>query len=122
MGGKSKSKQRPGIICYFDSIPTLEKLSEVARGRFLMACLYYGRDMEEVSFDDLGLEDRIRLETLWEQVRPRIDSDGQGWADAIIQRSFAGYCSACERSGENPMTFEDYRKWYLRKQEVEGIT
>ena len=122
MGGKSKSKQRPGIICYFDSIPTLEKLSEVARGRFLMACMYYGRDMEEVSFDDLGLEDRIRLETLWESVRPRIDSDAQGWRDGLLQRRYAGYCSASERSGEIPMTYEDFKEWFTRKEEVEGIT
>lgn len=115
---KNREKERPGVIVRFDAIPTLEKLSEAARGRFLMACLYYGQRLETVSFDDLELEDKIRVETLWEQTKPQIDSDAEGWKDGILQRKYAGYCSGCERSGEIPMTYDAFREWFQRKEEL----
>lgn len=114
----NKSKERPGVIMRFDWLPTLEKVSDASKGRFLMACLKYGKSLETVSFDDLEFEDRIRLETLWEQSMPLIDSDAEGWKDGIIQKSYAGYCSGCERNGEAAMSYDEYRVWYQRKEEI----
>ena len=116
---KSTKKERPGIVMYFDLLKTLPKLSEAARGRFLMACLEYGKERVEPVFDNFPAEDRIRLETLWEQTAPRIDKDAEGWRDGIIQKSYAGYSSACDRRDETPMSYEEYREWYNRKEEAE---
>ena len=114
---KSAKKERPGVVMYFDLLKTLPKLSEAARGRFLMACLEYGKERVEPCYDDLGLEDRIRFETLWEQTAPRIDKDGEGWRDGIIQRKYGGYCKAEKDKGRVPMLFEDYKDWYNRVEE-----
>ena len=115
---KNREKERPGVIVRFDAIPTLEKLSEAARGRFLLACLYYGQRLETVSFEDLELEDRIRLETLWEQTKPLIDSDAEGWKDGVLQRKYARYCGLSREAGEVPMDYDEYRMWYQRKEEI----
>lgn len=117
MAGRSKEKERPGIVMYFDTIRTLEKLSDKARGRFLMACLYYGKELREPSFEGLNEADSIRIETLWEQIQPRIDSDAQGWKDGIIQRKYAGYCSGCRNSEEKPMSYDEYRVWFLTSED-----
>ena len=113
MMAKNPSKPRPGVVFRFDWQPTLDKLSAEAKARFLMAALHRGRDpTHEISIDGLEDRDAVRLETIWEQAAPVIDADGQGWADGIIQRKFAGYCSAQQRAGEPSMSFEEYKVWY----------
>lgn len=115
---KNSSKPRPGVVFRFDWMPTLEKLSAEAKARFLMACLHRGRDpTHEVDLDGLPERDAIRLETLWEQTAPIVDADGEGWADTVLQRKYAGYCSGRQRAGETPLSFEEYKVWYETMQE-----
>ena len=110
---KNASKPRPGVVFRFDWLPTLEKMSAEAKARFLMACFHRGRDpTHEINLDGLDDRDAIRLETLWEQAAPVVDADGEGWADGILQRKYAGYSSGCSRSGKEPMSFEEYRAWF----------
>lgn len=108
---KKQDKERPGVICYFDTLRTLEKMSEAAQGRFLMACLKYGQSMETPRFDGFDVADTIRLETLWENVQPRIDKDAAGWADGIMQRRYAAYCKQQRNIGEEPTSFEMWKSW-----------
>ena len=108
---KNKTKERPGVIIYFDALRTLEKMSPEAQGKFLMTCLKYGRDLTTPVFDGLSQADEIRLETLWEQMQPRIDSDAQGWADGIMQKKYAGYCSAQDRKGEAALDDDSWKLW-----------
>lgn len=116
---KNASKPRPGVVFRFDWAPTLTKLSAEAKSRFLMACLVRGRDpTHEIDLDGLEVRDSIRLETIWEQAAPVVDADGEGWAEGIIQRRYAGYVSGCARKGEEAMSFEDYREWYKEWNEV----
>lgn len=110
---KNASKPRPGVVFRFDWMPTLEKMSADAKARFLMACFHRGRDPAfEVCLDGLEDRDAIRLETLWEQAAPVVDSDGEGWADGILQRKYAGYKSGCNRTGQEAMSYADYKAWY----------
>ena len=110
---KNRTKPRPGVVFRFDWMPTLDKLSAEAKSRFLMACLVRGRDpTHEIDLEGLEVRDCVRLETLWEQAAPIVDADGEGWADGIMQRKYAGYVSGCTRSGETPMDYEAYRNWY----------
>ena len=111
--GKNPSKERPGVICRFDWISPLEKMSSEAKARFLMAILQRGKNPNfEVDLSGLEAVDAARLEILWEVAAPVIDADGQGWADGILQRKYAGYRSGCARSGETPMSFQEYREWF----------
>ena len=115
---KNASKPRPGVVFRFDWMPTLEKMSAEAKSRFLMACFRRGRDPTfEVCLDGLEDRDAIRLETLWEQAAPVVDADGEGWAEGIIQRKYAGYRSGCKKTGEEPMSYDDYKVWYETLQE-----
>lgn len=115
---KNQNKPRPGVVFRFDWVQTLEKMSAEAKARFLMACLHRGRDpTHEINLDGLDVRDSVRLETLWEQAAPVVDADGEGWADGIMQRRYAGYVSGKARIGEEPMTFEQYREWYERMKE-----
>lgn len=114
---KSKTKERPGVVVRFDWIRTLERMSREAQGAFLMACLKYGRDMTDPAFEGLSQVDEIRIETLWEQAQPLIDSDAQGWADGIMQKKYAGYCSRCKDRGEIPMEYSAFKFSERIKQE-----
>ena len=120
MPKKSEERERPGVVIYFDALPTLRKLSDEAKGKFLMACLEYGKNLDVPVFRCDDLRDQIRLETLWEQTQPRIESDGQGWKDGIIQRKFAGYSNSLKRKGEEPMTYEEYREWYFTREAADN--
>ncbi len=115
---KNSSKPRPGVVLRFDWLRALEKLSPDAQARFLLACLYRGRDpTHEIDLAGLTERDEVRLETLWDQAAPIIDADGQGWADGVLQRRYAGYVSGCKRTGDAPMPYEDFRIWYETVQE-----
>lgn len=118
--GKNKEKPRPGVVVYFDMLKTLEKLSPEARAAILMAALYRGQDLSyQADFSGIkDIENRIRAETLWESYCPRVDSDGDGWRDGILQRKYAGYVSSCRRKDEEPMSFEEYGEWYERVQSL----
>ena len=114
-----QDKQRPGVIFRFDWLSTLEKLSIEAQARFLMACLYRGRDRSyEVKTDRLDVRDAVRLETLWEHAAPAVDADGDGWADGILQRKYAAYAKQRKAADEEKISFEDWKEWYLRRQEL----
>ncbi len=106
---RNNKKERPGVVMRFDWIRTLEKMSPEAQGSFLVACLRYGKDLTTPAFDGFSTEDAIRLETLWEQAQPQIDSDAQGWADGIIQKKYARYCGLCKERGALPMSYDAYK-------------
>lgn len=117
---KNPNKPRPGTIFRFDWILSLEKLSAEGQSRFLMGALYRGLDpSHEIDLEGLSERDSIRLETLWEQAAPIIDSDGEGWATGVNQRRYAGYSSGCKRRGEIPLGYEDYMAWRDRMEEIE---
>jgi len=110
---KNQNKPRPGVVFRFDWVQTLEKMSAEAKARFLMACLHRGRDpTHEINLDGLDVRDSVRLETLWEQAAHVVDADGEGWAEGILQRKYAGYVSGCTRKGEPAMSYDEYRVWY----------
>ena len=120
---KNREKPRPGVVFRFEWISTLEKLGDEAKAQFLMACLYRGHDLTyQPDYSELtDMRDQIRLETLWEQAAPLIDADGQGWADTIVQRKYAGYCSGCKRTGEEPMLYDEYLTWYETAREKDLV-
>ena len=112
---KNKEKPRPGVVIRFEWLPSLEKMSAMAQAKFLMSCLYRGQDITyEPDYEDLRGDpfDYARFETLWLNAAPKIDADGDGWKDGIVQRKYAGYCSGCQRTGETPMTFDEYVVWH----------
>ena len=74
-------------------------------------------EAEKEIVEGLSEADSIRIETLWEQIQPRIDSDAQGWKDGIIQRKYAGYCSGCKNREEKPMSYDEYRVWFLTSED-----
>lgn len=118
---KNVKKERPGVVVYFDTMKTLDRLSPPAQAAFLMACLVYGKNLVEPCFSNAGFDplEQARLETLWEQTQPRIDSDARGWLDGICQRQYARYCSLEKDRGNVPMDYPDYRAWRERMDETD---
>ena len=113
-----KSTERPGIVIYFDALPTLAKMTAEGQARYLLACLNYGATGELADLSDLPLETRIRVETLLEQTYPRIDADGEKWKRKILQTKHAGYCSQMKAKGEEPISFDAYLDWAERVDEL----
>lgn len=113
-------KDRPGVIMYFDAITTIDKLSDKGAGQFLKACLHYGRDFIDPEFKCDDPLEQVRIETLWEQIKPRIQKDGENWKDSVIGGHFARYRDRCKRDGEEPMEYASYKEWWLRNKERDG--
>lgn len=113
-----KASERPGIVMYFDALPTLAKMTAEGQARFLLACLNYGATGELTDLSDLPLETRIRVETLLEQTFPRIDADGEKWRATILQRKYAAYCKQKREAGEEPVSFDAYQDWADRAGEL----
>lgn len=113
-----KKAERPGIVVYFDAIPTLQKLSADGKACFLMAVLNYGKTGEMPDLSDLQINDQIRLETLFEQTFPRMDADEAKWERNVLQKSYAGYSSAAKNRGEEPMSHDEYSAWNERASEL----
>lgn len=116
-----KKAERPGIVMYFDALPTLRKLSVEGQARFLMACLDYGATGEMTDLADLPLETRIRLETLLEQTLPRIDADGEKWNRNVLQKKYAVYNREAKKKGEDPISYDAYIDWAERASELDLI-
>ena len=106
-----KKAERPGIVVYFDAIPTLQKLSADGKACFLMAVLNYGKTGEMPDLSDLQINDKIRLETLFEQTLPRMDADEAKWKRATVRNQYAGYSSSAKRRGETPIPYDEYIDW-----------
>ena len=116
---KKTEKERPGVVFRFQWLPSLEKMSDKAKAKFLMSSLYRGQNLlYEPDFEDLADDPRdyVRFETLWEQAGPLIDEDGDGWRDGILQRRYASYCKSEKAMQREPMQYEDYKYWYETKQ------
>lgn len=115
MAKKNEKFERPGIIMRFDNLPTFLRMNPSAVGLYTIAAMKYGQNLIKPDIDSYNLDplDRARFETLWDKDQPQIDKDAIGWKDGIIQRKYAGYCSGQARKGEEPMSYEDYKLWYL---------
>lgn len=109
MKNKSESKQRPGVMFYFDDFrPIADFLSDKQLGVLLRAVMNYAENGEWIA-ENCDSSVRFALNTM----KPKIDRDAERYEDSIWQRKYAVYSRETRKQGKEPIPFEE---WYpLRK-------
>lgn len=101
-------KERPGFVLYFDLYPALQLLSDSQRGRMLSAMFEYGTSG---LYPDFDYNTEPQLCMAWAMIQPRLDNDSEKYEERKLNNTYASYCAACNRNGETPKVFEEWKIW-----------
>ena len=96
--------ERPGIMLYFDLLPTVEELTDDEAGQLLRAMLNYGANGALPEFADRTMK------VIWKGIQPRLDHDAQRYQKVVLpRRKYATYCREEKKAGRTPKKFDE---WY----------
>lgn len=94
---------RPGIMVYFDTWLPVLKSNDKTIAKLFRATVMYAKFGEIPSFSGND-------EIFWEMIRPTIDRDADRYTNTVRQRKYAGYCSAMQRIGREPLSIDEWEK------------
>lgn len=86
------SKERPGVLVYFDIEPAVTMLDDAQRGRLFAAILSYAHYGVVPTFDDQ------LLEMAWSFIRCSIDRANEQYAATVHKKKLAGITSDFRRN------------------------
>ena len=119
----TQTVERPGLLIYFDTLPTLERTSPEGQARFLMGCLNFGKFGTFIDLSDLAIEDRFRVETLLDRAYPQIEADARNfYVGGLKQTTYPNYkksLRAQHRLGE-ALSREEFIS-YMCAQRIKGV-
>ena len=72
-------KKQPGVMLYFEVLPSLSRLSWEEKGRLFQAILEYGAQGTEPQLEGM-------VGVVWDFVRPRIDTDRSRYEQTCERR------------------------------------
>ena len=106
-----KSKERPGVMLYFDAVrPAISRLDETQCGVLLRAVMDYAQYGVISELDAMtGLA--------FDMLVPKIDRDAERYEESREQRQYAAYTREKKRSGEQPLSIAEWRLVRLRADE-----
>lgn len=101
---RSRQKERPGVMLYFDTIcPALARLTAEQGGMLLNCIITYARTGDLTPLDDTtGLA--------FAMLQPSIDRDAERYEDIRVHGLYMVYCRRCKESGETPVSEDEYRE------------
>ena len=95
------AQQKPGVILYFEMRNVFEELSNEKRGILVSAILDYSEHGIQPDF-------RGSLRIAWASIQPRLDRDGENYAQKSQQRRYAVYIRECKKDGTLPLPFDEW--------------
>ena len=100
-------------MVFHDMLPVFRKMSLEAVGRFVLAMGDYSECRTIPDFSD-----DIRADTLWDNVRPRMDDNFMNYEADRLSRAYAGWCSSLKDAGLEylKLPFDD---WKIARSEYE---
>lgn len=104
---------KPGVMIYFDMLPTMEGLTTTDMGVLFKAIMQYGL---------IGIPGKLtkRTELLWPMIKSRLDSDTMRYIKTVRRKEYAAYVRWAKRHEEEP---KDFVSWMEDKHfYVEGET
>ena len=93
--------QKPGVMLYFEMRNVFEELSNEKRGILVSAILDYSEHGIQPDF-------RGSLRIAWASIQPRLDRDGENYAQKSQQRRYAVYIRECKKDGTLPLPFDEW--------------
>lgn len=102
-------KARPGVMIYFEDYePVSEVFDNEKLGEFFRAVMNYAKTGEWISDDaDPTLRAFLRI------FKPKIDRDGERYADVIAQRQYAVYCREVKKTDSEPVPYVEWKQHRL---------
>lgn len=96
-----KGEGRPGVMLYFDIRPAIQRLTMEQRGELFTAIM---------DFAELGNVPELDgvLGMCFDLIRPKIERDGERYKEVRAQRRYAVYCRDTKKSGNDPISFEEW--------------
>ena len=106
-----KSKERPGVMLYFDAVrPAISRLDETQCGVLLRSVMDYAQYGVVPELDPMtGLA--------FDMLVPKIDRDAERYEESREQRQYAVYTREKKRSGEPVMSIGEWRLFRQREDE-----
>ena len=101
---------RPGIIIYFDMLPSLRRLTKEQKADLFEALLEYAQFGVIPEFKD------IEVSVAWDFLQPRIDRDAQAYSLKCLKNRYSVYCREVKKNGLLKPTFDE---WLAMTQEME---
>ena len=95
------AQQKPGVMLYFEMRNVFEELSNEKRGILVSAILDYSEHGIQPDF-------RGSLRIAWASIQPRLDRDGENYAQKSQQRRYAVYIRECKKDGTLPLPFDEW--------------
>lgn len=102
--------QRPGVMIYFEILPTIQKLSKADKAALFEAILEYGmrKTLPPMS---------AKLKVVWPLVQQRLDWDEEKYNQVVAKRAYSAYVRWAKHNDE---PYVDFKTW--KAQNVEGAT
>ncbi len=93
--------QRPGVMIYFEIMPTLQNLSRTDKAVLFEAILEYGmyKTLPPMS---------AKLKVVWPLVQQRLDWDEEKYYQVIAKRAYSAYVRWAKHNGE---AYVDFKTW-----------
>jgi hypothetical protein len=95
------AKQRPGVILYFSTRPSVSRLSKDQKADLLDAIYAYGEDGEVPNFGN-----DLNLLIVWDFIKQQIDADGVTYTSKVESGNYAAYCKKAKQAGVDAVPYE----------------
>ena len=93
--------QRPGVMIYFEIMPTLQNLSKADKAALFEAILEYGmhKTLPPMS---------AKLKVVWPLVQQRLDFDEEKYYKVVAKRAYSAYVRWAKYNDE---PYVDFKTW-----------
>ena len=96
-------KEKPGIMVYFDILPTLRRLTDREKGILFQAMMEYGQDGTE---PDMGKN--VKLDAIWCMMQHRLDIDDEAYYKKTARGKYGAYVRWSKKKGDAVMDYDDW--------------
>jgi len=97
--------QKPGVMLYFDMLPSIRNLSNAQKGILFEAILQYGYNRTIPKLPD-------KLLVVWPLIQMRLDRDEMQYMNVVTKRAYSAYVRWAKHNNQEVM---DFTTWQEKK-------
>ena len=110
-----ESKEKPGVMLYFETMAAAEALSDEQRGKLYSAVYEYACFGKAPSFSD------SMLSLAWAFFAPKIVADDERYTERALRNSYAAYCREENKATRNPVPFNEWAQDHPEKRRASPL-
>ena len=99
--------KKPGVMIYFEIVPTLQNLSKAEKATLLEAMLEYGMYKTLPPMTS-------KLKAIWPLVQQRLDWDDEKYYKVVHKRAYSAYVRWAKY---NDQPYVDFKTWMVQNEE-----